>query len=418
MRFEIVVIGNELLNGDLADTNTQRLARLLRSHGLALREAQVVPDLLEPIVSAFRLAASRADVVLVSGGLGPTSDDLTLEAAAAFAGVALETHAETVSRLKARYAARGVVMTPNNLRQAEVPQGAEVFDNPVGTAPHVQLVVAGARGPVRFFFFPGVPNELTRLSSDYLVPWLLSNAPVKRYQSASFRTFGKPESAVAMALDHLPKDPRLHVAYRAHVPEIQVSLHVEDDDPASGRALLDEASAAVRTALSDIIFSEDKDKSLVAVVAEWLVSRGETLALAESCTGGLVGKLCTDLPGSSRFFLEGFVAYANAAKVARLGVDPSLIEAHGAVSEPVAKAMAEGAKRLSGATWALALTGISGPDGGSEQKPVGTVHIALAGPEGTTHLLRRYPFDRERNRMVSAFAALDMLRRALVRKSA
>jgi nicotinamide-nucleotide amidase len=304
-------------------------------------------------------------------------------------------------------------MTPNNLRQAEVPETASVFDNPVGTAPHVQLVVERPH-PVRFFFFPGVPSELTRLADDYLRPWLLAHAPIRRYQSATFRTFGKTESAVATLLEHLPSDPRLHVAYRAHVPEIQVSLHVEDDDTGAAGTLLASTSRAVREALGDIVFSEDKDKSLVAVVADLLIARGETVALAESCTGGLLGKLFTDLPGSSRYFLEGVVAYANAAKVHRLGVDEGLIAAHGAVSEPVARAMAEGVRRVSGATWGLSITGIAGPDGGSPEKPVGTVHLGLAGPEGVTHLLRRYPFDRERNRMVSAYAALDMLRRALL----
>lgn len=411
MRIDILTIGNELLNGDLADTNTQRLARFARARGLFIQAAQTVPDTLEAIVAALGRAAARADVVLVSGGLGPTSDDLTLEAAARFAGVELVVHTPTVQRLEARFAERGLTMTPNNLRQARVPADAEVFDNPVGTAPHVQLQV----GATRLFFLPGVPHELARLADEYLGPWFERHAPVRRYRSAVFRTFGKTESAVASLIESaVTPDPRMHVAYRAHFPEIQVSLHIDEADAGEAERLLLATSAVVRERLGDIVFSERADEGLVEVVAAALVARGETLALAESCTGGLVARMCTDLPGSSRWFLEGFVTYSNAAKSGRLGVAPELIDTHGAVSEAVARAMAEGARRVAGTDWALSVTGIAGPDGGSAEKPVGTVHLALAGVHGTTHLARRFPFDRNRNRTLSAYAALDLLRRALV----
>ncbi len=415
MRIDIITIGNELLNGDLADTNTQRFAKSLRKLGLFVGAAQTVVDRVDDIVGAFALAASRSDAVLVSGGLGPTSDDLTLECAARFAGVDLVTHAPTVTRLNERFAARGLRMTDNNLRQAQVPAGADVFDNPVGTAPHVQLQV----GTTRFFFFPGVPSELERLVADYLLPWLGEHAPVRRYRSKVFKTFGKTESGVATLLEPggaaqgIRTDPRMHIAYRAHFPEIQVSLHVDEPDEGEAERLLEEAAAFVRTTLSDVIFSERSDMGLVEVVAQRLIERGETLSLAESCTGGLVAKLCTDLPGSSQWFTEGFVTYANAAKVGRLGVDPATIENEGAVSEAVARAMAEGARRVAGTDWALSLTGIAGPDGGRPDKPVGTVHMALAGPAGVTHLMRRFPFDRDKNRLVAAYQVFDMLRRAL-----
>lgn len=410
MRIDLLTIGNELLNGDLADTNTQRFARFARERGLPIQAAQTVSDRLEDIVAALTLCASRADLVFVSGGLGPTSDDLTLEAAAVFAGQPLVTHEPTVARLIQRFAERGITMTPNNLRQAQVPATAEVFDNPVGTAPHVQLQIGGTR----FFFFPGVPFELSRLCDEYLGPWLSAHAPVHRYHSCVFKTFGKTESAVATLLETtVAPDPRLHIAYRAHFPEIQVSLHVQEPDSELAARLLAESAAVVRAQLGDIVFSESADLGLVEVIAAGLVANGQTLAVAESCTGGLVARMCTELPGSSRWFSEGFVTYANAAKTARLGVAPALLEAHGAVSEEVARAMAEGAKRAAGTDWALALTGIAGPDGGSPEKPVGTIHIALAGPTGTRHIARRYPFDRARNRVVAAHAALDLLRRAL-----
>lgn len=409
---EILTIGNELLNGDLADTNTQRLAALLRRLGLPVRRAQTVPDTKAMIVLAMQVAAARSAVVLVSGGLGPTEDDLTLEAAAEAAGVGLVEHEGTVARLRERFKSRGFPLTPNNLRQAQVPAGADVFDNPVGTAPHVQLQL----GRARLFLFPGVPMELARLAEDFLVPWLSRHAPVVQYRSAAFKTFGKTESQVATLLESLPRDARMHVAYRAHFPEIQVSLHVEEPEPSAAQALLESAAAHVRQALGDIIYSESAGDSLPAVVGAMLAARGETVALAESCTGGLVAKMLTDVAGSSRYFVEGCVTYANAAKTARLGVDPGLIAAHGAVSEEVARAMAEGARAASGATWALSVTGVAGP-GASEAKPAGTVHLAVAGPAGTTPLFRKLPFDRERNRLAAAMAALDLLRREMLRSS-
>jgi len=413
---EIVTIGNELLNGDLADTNTARLATLLRARGLAVRRGQTVPDVMEAIVSAFELAASRAEVVLVSGGLGPTEDDLTLAAAARFVGRPLVLHAETLARIEGRFAARKIPFTPNNRQQAMVPEGADVFDNPVGTAPHVQLAVRGAADGdrvTRFFFFPGVPSELARLADDYLAPWLDAHAAVRRYQSRIFRTFGRTESQVATMLAALPRDPRMHVAYRAHFPEIIVSLHVEDDDVEAGAALLADRAAGVRRALGDIVYAETSDDTLVSVVARALVARAETLALAESCTGGLVAKLCTDLAGSSAWLREGLVTYSNEAKVARLGVDPGLIAEHGAVSEAVCRAMAEGVRRTSGADWGLAVTGIAGPGGATETKPRGLTYLAVAGPSGTRVVERRWPFDRDKNRVVSAHAVLDLMRRAM-----
>ncbi len=410
IHIEILTIGNELLNGDLADTNTQRFATLLRELGLPVRRAQTVPDTLPVIVEALQAATARADVVLVSGGLGPTEDDLTFEAAAAAAGVPLVEHAHTIELLKARFASRGYPLTPNNLRQAQVPAGADVFDNPVGTAPHVQQQV----GRTRLFFFPGVPLELKRLADDFLRPWLLANAPVREYKSHVFKTFGRTESQVATFLDKLPRDPRMHVAYRAHFPEIQVSLHVEEPDAAAAEALLAISGEHVRAALGDIIFSEDKGATLATVVTDLLSARGETVAVAESCTGGLVSKLLTDLPGSSTYFREAFITYCNEAKIARLGVPEATIAEHGAVSEATARAMAEGARAAAGTTWAISITGIAGPGGATETKPLGTTYVAVAGPTGTVHVHRRFPFDRDRNRTVSAMTALDLLRRQLV----
>lgn len=409
MWIEALTIGNELLSGDLADTNTRRFGALLRGMGLVLRRGETVPDTLAVIVEVMRQVGARADVVLVSGGLGPTEDDLTLEAAAAAAGVELVEHAETVARLREKFGSRGYALTPNNLRQARVPAGAEVFDNPVGTAPHVQCVI----GRARFFFFPGVPRELERLCEDHLRPWLAAKAGVRAYASRTFLTFGRTESQTAALLEAVPRDARMHVAYRAHFPVIQVTLHVEEPDEAARVALLDGAAERVRQALGEAVFSEDGKATLAGVVGAMLAARGQTLALAESCTGGMVAAMLTEVAGASAYLREGFVVYANEAKMARLGVTAETIAEHGAVSEATARAMAEGARRVAEVDWAIAVTGIAGPGGGTKEKPVGTVHIAVAGPDGVTHVARRFPFDRERNRVVSAYAALELLRQRL-----
>lgn len=412
MSIELVIIGHELLNGDLADTNTQRFGRRLRELGLRIRQSQCVPDDIDAIVAAFGLASMRADIVLVSGGLGPTNDDLTLEAAARFAGVTLVEHSPTLDGLKVRYAARGVPFTSNNARQAMVPEGAEVLDNPSGTAPHVQFQVHATR----FFFFPGVPRELEFLIERHLVPWFINQGLARAYDSRVFKTFGQTESRVAtdLAAVEAAAGPDLHVAYRAHFPEIHVSIHAYHADATVRATALDAAEAGIVAAIGPLIFARDAATSMAEVVGNLLSQRNQTVAVAESCTGGLLGGALTSVSGSSAWFHEGFITYANDAKTRLVGVHADLIAAHGAVSPEVAVAMAEGARTRASTDWAIAITGIAGPTGGSDAKPVGTVHFALAGPQGTTHIHRRFPFDRERNRIVAVQTALDILRKALI----
>lgn len=415
MRVELVIVGNELLNGDLADTNTARIGTFLRARGLRVHQGQTVPDEPDAIVSALAAAAARADLVLVTGGLGPTEDDLTVASAAKWAGVEMLEDARQLARIRARFESRGYVFTPNNSRQALVPAGATSLDNPAGTAPGVRMEHGGAT----LFFFPGVPRELARLMVDHLDPWLAEHAAVRPLISHVLKTFGKTESAVAGLLEPMRRDPRLHVAYRASMPEIQVTLHVEDDDPDAARVLLEELSTQARELLGAIVYSEDKAESFAEAIARLNGARETplTFATAESCTGGLVAAMVTEVPGVSAWFLEGVVTYSNAAKRARLAVPEALLIEHGAVSEPVARAMAEGARTTTGADVAVAITGVAGPGGGTAAKPVGTVHIAMATPDGTEHRVRRLPFNRKLNRIVSTWAALDMFRRYLGKDS-
>jgi nicotinamide-nucleotide amidase len=411
---EIITIGDELLNGDLADTNTARLGGLLRQRGLGFTAGQTVRDDTEAIARALALAASRAALVLVTGGLGPTEDDVTMEAAAAFAGVALREDAATLAHIEARFLARGYPMTPNNRRQALVPEGADALHNREGTAPGVRFVV----GDTTFFFFPGVPREVDALAADHLLAWLDERAPMGPRQSRTFKTFGKTESQVATLLEALPRSPELHVAYRAHFPTIQVTLHVEHPDPTTRARQLADLAATVRTTLGPIIFSESPHGTLPDAVVAALSDHGATVALAESCTGGLATAMLTDAAGASRVLLESAVTYSNESKMRRLGVTAALLAEHGAVSEACARAMAEGIRLAAGSTLGVAITGIAGPGGGTVDKPVGTIHFALASADGTVHRALQLPFDRERNRLISAFAALDLVRRHFLDRSA
>jgi len=413
MRIEFIAVGSELLNGDLVDTHTARLGRMLRSLGLGLNQGQTVADEHDDLVAALRAATQRADLVLVSGGLGTTVDDLTMEAASAMTGQELVEDRPTLARIQARYAALGRPLSDAIARQALVPSGAAALNNPVGSAPAVRLRHEGTT----LFFFPGVPREFEALVEDHLRPWLDANAPVRPRRSHTFKTYGKTESGAAALLEGMDADPRLKIAYRAHFPSIQVTLHVEDDDLEAGDRLLTEAAHQARQLLGPLVHSEDPQVGFREAVAAAVAAHpaSPTVAVAESCTGGLIGKMITDVPGASRWFLEAAVTYSNSAKIRLLSVAPDTLERHGAVSEEVARSMAEGVRLCAGADVGLATTGIAGPGGGSADKPVGTVHIAMATADQTTHRLLHLPFDRERNRTVSAWAALELLRRWALR---
>jgi nicotinamide-nucleotide amidase len=409
MRIEVVAVGSELLNGDLADGHTARFGAALRAMGLGLQWGQTVPDDLATLTSALRTAASRADLVLVTGGLGSTDDDLTMDAASALTGAPLVEDGPTLARIEERYRQRARPFLPALAKQACIPRGAHALTNAVGSAPAVMLIHADTT----FFFFPGVPSELEHLMEAHLRPWLEAQPGARPRHSHTFKTFGRSESAIAYLLRDLPPDPRVTVAYRASFPRIQVTLHVEDVDPDSAQRVLATQSAALRGRLKTLVYSESHDLDFAASVASAMLNHPDapSVAVAESCTGGLITTLLTDVPGVSACFKQGWVTYSNSAKSDLLGVDPHLIDAHGAVSEPVARAMAEGARQRADATIGLATTGIAGPGGGTPTKPVGTVHIAMATPTGTKHRHLELPFGRARNRTLSAWATLELLRR-------
>lgn len=408
---EILATGDEIRSGALVDTNSAWLARRLESCGLSVRRHECVGDDLEDLVRVITEMSRRAEVVLVTGGLGPTPDDVSAQAAAQALGVNLELRPEALEQIKAFFQALGREMPESNRRQAMLPQGADLLPNLVGTAPGFCCRLNASR----LYFLPGVPWEMRRMYTDCVQPDLSScfQDRLRPTITRTLSTFGRTESATADALqDFNHQFPDLDLGFRAHFPEIQVKLTVSGQ----GREVhnvLDRATTWVRDRLGESVFS-CSEQHMAEVVQELLGNRFCTLAVAESCTGGLISHWLTEVPGSSDVFTLSAVTYANAAKERILGVNPQTLAEHGAVSEPVAREMAQGVRQAGGSDLGLATTGIAGPSGGSEAKPVGTLCIGLAGPTKiTAHRLHfRFP-SRNANKKIFAMSALDLLRRHL-----
>ncbi len=404
---EILSTGDELLTGQVVDTNSVWLMDRLWDLGVMVRRKTLVGDDRADLDLAIRETSARADLVVMSGGMGPTEDDLTSERVAAVLGVPLELHEPSLRAIEDRFRRFGRTMTPNNEKQARFPRGAEVIPNRFGTAPGFAVKL----GRAEVVCLPGVPVEFKGLCEEWLLPRVagrIGEIPASRV----LKLFGVPESHADHAMRPVMDDAThsgVRFGFRAHWPEVHLKWSVPGPD-APTRA--DRIAAAVRAIFGDAVWGEGKDELPELVVAR-LAARGERVALAESCTGGLLAELVTRVPGASAVLDLGVVAYANEAKEKVLGVPPALLAAHGAVSEPVARALAEGIRRAAGARWGVAITGIAGPTGGTPEKPVGTVHVALAGPGGTEHLQRLYRGDRERIRRQAAYEALNLLRLAL-----
>ncbi len=404
---ELLSTGDELLTGQVVDTNSTWLMDRLWDLGLMVRRKTLVGDDRADLAAAVRECCFRADAVVMSGGMGPTEDDLTAEVVAGVLEVPLELHEPSLRAIEARFASFGRAMTPNNAKQARVPRGAEVHANRHGTAPGFSVEV----GHATLTCLPGVPVEFRGLCEEAVLPRLaarLDGTPAARV----LKLFGVPESHADQAMRPVMDDPAnqgVRFGYRAHFPEVHLKWSVSGPGAEARAAAIE---GAVRAIFGEAVWGVGKEE-LAALVVARLAARGERVALAESCTGGQVAGLLTAVPGASAVLDLGVVAYSNEVKARLLGVPAPLLEAHGAVSEAVARAMAEGARRAGGATWGVGITGIAGPTGGTPEKPVGTVHLALAGPGGTQALARHYRGDRERVRRFATYEALDMLRRAL-----
>jgi nicotinamide-nucleotide amidase len=397
-----VAVGSELLRAGRTETNSVRVAELLRPCGFRLVEKRCVEDDAAAIAAAVVEVSARAGLVVVSGGLGPTADDVTREGVAAALSRSLVRRPELVEMLTARYRAMGREMPEIAARMADVLEGAEVLRNPRGTAPG-QVVTAGGTTVV---LLPGVPWELEEIFTRHLLPrWQGAAGVVVR----TLRLAGVYESAVEERISHLyDRFGREAVTILAGRGQVDLLLVADGSDATRRIAEMEEAFRAVVGA--DVYGSDDD--TLAAVVLAALRTRGRTLAVAESCTGGKVGERLTAVPGSSDVFVGGIVAYSDALKRERLGVPAPLLAAHGAVSREVAEAMARGALAL-GADCAVAVTGIAGPSGGSDEKPVGTVHLVVAAPGVMRHVRQRFPGHRELVREFATTFALDLLRRVL-----
>ncbi|MBI3892674.1 MAG: competence/damage-inducible protein A [Candidatus Wallbacteria bacterium] len=405
---ELVATGDELMSGAISDTNGAFAAGALREAGVLVRRMSVVGDALDDMAAALREAGARARVVVVCGGLGPTEDDRTAQAAAAVAGVPLVRSDFALAHIREMFRRLGSPMTVNNEKQADLPQDAEILDNPVGTAVGFALAI----GDSRMYFLPGVPHEYRKMLREQVLPRLatLAGGDV-RHMVRVLRLFGIGESKLETELAGAEIPPTVAVGYRATWPELHLRLYASGPGDLAGA--LDAAERAIRERVDRRIYATG-DVTLAQTIGELLRKRGWRLAVAESCTGGLLGATCTDAPGASDWFECGYVTYSNDSKTRFLEVSPQMLAAHGAVSREVASAMAAQARALAGVPVALSVTGIAGPAGGTPEKPVGTVWIGLATESKVTSKKYQFPYDRERVRQRSVWTALERLRRLLL----
>jgi nicotinamide-nucleotide amidase len=410
---EIIATGEEIRTGALVDTNSAYIAQALEQSGVEVGRISAVGDDLERLRALLTEVGNRADLCILTGGLGPTVDDLSAEAAAAAAGVALHFDAQAMDSIEEFFRRRNRPLNPSIRKQAMLPQGAEVLFNPIGTAPGFSCTI----GRCLCFFLPGVPFEMKRMLTEHVLTRILALRGGRQDLRliVTLSCFGLTESLTGERLSGLQTEcAGVRLGLRARFPEIQVKLYASGADETAVSRDLGQAAAWAQQRLGDIVFS-DSGESMEAVVGRLLRERNATLAVAESCTGGLISHLLTEVPGSSDYYTLGVVAYANRAKAGVLGVSEQTLMRCGAVHEETAREMAAGARQLAGATYGLATTGIAGPSGGSDQKPVGTVCIGLASAEKTQGFRFRYSYERRgMNKQMFAMKALDILRRELL----
>jgi nicotinamide-nucleotide amidase len=446
LNIELINTGSELLLGRTLNTHAQWLARRLADRGLLVTRQTTVADTGSEIVAAVREALTRADLVITTGGLGPTSDDLTRQVLAEMLGKKLYEDATVLAAIEKRFAARNRVMPASTRVQALVPEGAQVLPNAHGTAPGLAMEISGEvrhltpalsplladsqRGeggvsnvrltphaqrltPQFLIMLPGPPRELRPMFDEVVLPLLAEKFPsAGEFTSLTLRTVGLGESAIEDRIAPLLRElvaRGLELGYCAHMGQVDVRLAAQG---AGREELVRAGEVIVRGELAETIFGTGDDL-LEAVVVRALTERKQTLALAESCTGGFIANKITNVPGASAVLLAGLVTYANAAKEKFVGVRAETLAAHGAVSEAVVREMAEGARRVTGADFALAVTGIAGPGGGTAEKPVGTVFLALASGRGTVVEQKFNAYERETFKELTTRQALELLRRAL-----
>ncbi|MCI0406844.1 MAG: competence/damage-inducible protein A [candidate division Zixibacteria bacterium] len=413
MKAEIITIGNELLSGATLDTNSAYLAEKLSAVGILVVRRTTVPDAVEPIAEAIEEARGRVAFIVTTGGLGPTNDDVTKKALTRVSGKPLVLHEEILKKVEERFRRRGEKMPLVNQNQALLPSGAKWFVNNYGTAPGILI----EEGEKRLIALPGVPREMKGIFEEEVIPYLskafgTASAVVRR----RLRTTGLAESALYEKIRRvIPEGEGLHFAFLPSYYGVDLRLEVSEREKEEAEKLLEEKLARIRPLLGDFLYAEGETAMEEAVGRLLLVTK-KKLAAAESCTGGLVAKRITDVPGSSDYFERGLVTYANEAKHELLGVPQKLFKTVGAVSPEVATRMAVGVRKLAKADIGIGVTGIAGPGGGSAEKPVGLTYIALADRKKSWVQKFIFSGDREINRLRGSQAALNMVRLYLLGK--
>lgn len=405
MSIAILSIGTELTRGEITNTNAGWLAGELTEAGFSVSAMEVVPDDLDRLTETLHRLAVAHRFVLVTGGLGPTTDDLTAEAAARARHVELVHDESSLLLIRRRVESRGGAVNEGHEKQALVPSGAEILPNTQGTAPGFAVQFGDATA----YFMPGVPREMKAMFLSEILPRIRPSAPNNTYQ-ARLRTYGMSEANIGARLTGVEDEfPGVVLGYRVDFPEVDVKIHARAGTQTQARDLCLRAADDVRRRLGDIVYGEGDD-AFAEVVGRTLRAKGARVVIAESCTGGLIAHLLTSFPASD-YFVGSAVTYANAAKTRMLGVSEDTLRGHGAVSAEVAAEMAEGARALCDCEYALAVTGIAGPTGGTSKKPVGLCYWAVAHAGGTFVRDRVFPGDRDEIQTLAAYAALDLLRR-------
>jgi len=407
MKVEIITTGDEVMQGVIVDTNTAWIAERLSSLGHEIVAHSSAPDDENAIRNLLIASAARADAVVVTGGLGPTTDDITLSSAAVAFGVKLTRDDDILREIEEFFKRSGREMSISNEKQAYIPEGGDVLSNRVGTAPGIALDYSDTR----FFFLPGVPKELYQIFKDSVEPWFAERARGACSERV-LSCFGLPEASIDTALRDIDLTG-LRLSYRVKFPDVLLKLTAREESPSKAESVLEGAVGLVRSRLGDIVYGEE-DGSLAAVVGSILRERGLSLSVAESCTGGLIADLITNIPGASEYFNMGVVTYSNKSKEDILTVPTKALAEHGAVSCEVARSMAENVRRIGHSDIGIAVTGIAGPGGGTPEKPVGTVYVAISTEEGCD--VKKYVFNRDRIwfKQFVAATALDTVRKLFI----
>jgi nicotinamide-nucleotide amidase len=405
----VLSTGDELTTGKVIDTNSSAIADCLFAAGIEVAAVLTVGDRKEKLHWAIRQGCDIADLIIGTGGLGPTADDLTTEVVAEFLGCQLIQDEQVAQSLKRRFEARGIAWTPNNLKQARFPEGSVIVPNPVGTAPGFRVPIGPGKSLI---WLSGVPQEMTAMLRETVMPWITQQrGGADQIAAATFKIYGLTESKLDELVKPIKLGSQARLSFRAHYPDLTLRLTVKGGKEAG--ELLARLRDQIRAALVSHIYSEG-DATLEEIVGQLLLAKQQTLALAESCTGGYISHRITRVAGSSAYHYGGAVTYSNDAKIRFLGVNPATLESHGAVSRETALEMSRGIRERTGAGIGLSVTGIAGPLGGSPEKPVGTVWISIA--HDNYHEARLYNFHGDRERVITGTsqAALHWLRTILL----